>query len=203
MTDAAKEMLELADELDQCRLFKEVPGLGSFLLHADKKKQIVDAVNRRSVASAPSQTGRPSDEIQSSDGGVEGHAARGCPRASERPGGDSAAEASNARCRPTAGVEPCPSEAIVAGGVRDVTEAMALAGARSIGNTIRTDNHMVRARECWKAMWAARDGVEEPKPRNPAPEPQRGTDRLCSCRASDRDGQHMMWCPAIEPSEGE
>jgi hypothetical protein len=37
----------------------------------------------------------------------------------------------------------------------------------------------------------------------PAPEPQRGTDRLCSCRASDRDGQHMMWCPAIEPSEGE
>lgn len=48
---------------------------------------------------------------------------------------------------------------------------MALAGARSIGNTIRTDNHMVRARECWKAMWAARDGAEEPKPSNPTPAP--------------------------------
>lgn len=47
---------------------------------------------------------------------------------------------------------------------RDVTEAMALAGARSIGNTIHTDNHGVRARECWRAMWDARDGIVEPIP---------------------------------------
>lgn len=47
---------------------------------------------------------------------------------------------------------------------RDATEAMALAGARSIGNTIHTDNHGVRARECWRAMWDARDGIVEPIP---------------------------------------
>lgn len=49
--------------------------------------------------------------------------------------------------------------------LREPTEAMALAGARSIGNTIHTDNHLERARECWRAMWAARDWIMEPVPR--------------------------------------
>lgn len=47
----------------------------------------------------------------------------------------------------------------------DPTDVMLTAGARSIGNTARSEtNHMVRARACWKAMWDARNGVEEPKP---------------------------------------
>ncbi len=46
------------------------------------------------------------------------------------------------------------------------TTEMVLAGARSIGNTMRYDNHNDRARECWKAMIAARSGQEEPVPKN-------------------------------------
>ena len=32
------------------------------------------------------------------------------------------------------------------------TPEMLLAGARSIGNSMRQENHNERARECWKAM---------------------------------------------------
>jgi hypothetical protein len=55
-----------------------------------------------------------------------------------------------------------------ANAVREASHAMVVAGARSIGNTIHDENHMVRARACWKAMWDARDGKDEPKPVNPA-----------------------------------
>ena len=47
----------------------------------------------------------------------------------------------------------------------EATFQMATAGARSIGNTIGTDNHVERARACWRAMTAAfLDDQEEPIP---------------------------------------
>lgn len=67
---------------------------------------------------------------------------------------------------------------------RDATEAMALAGARSIGNTIHTDNHMVRARECWRAMWDARDGIVEPIPQGAPHSRPTG----CICQEQHRRG---------------
>jgi hypothetical protein len=44
------------------------------------------------------------------------------------------------------------------------SHAMAVAGARSIGNTAGDENHMVRARACWNAMVDARFGATEPPP---------------------------------------
>ena len=38
---------------------------------------------------------------------------------------------------------------------REPSEAMLLAGARSIGKTMGTANHIERARSCWQAMLAA------------------------------------------------
>lgn len=48
---------------------------------------------------------------------------------------------------------------------RQLTPEMRLAGARSIGNTMRCDNHTERAAACWEAMIAALEGKEEPKPK--------------------------------------
>lgn len=48
---------------------------------------------------------------------------------------------------------------------REPNPKMLLAGARSIGNSMRTDNHTERAAECWRAMIAALEGKEEPKPK--------------------------------------
>jgi hypothetical protein len=41
------------------------------------------------------------------------------------------------------------------------TSEMLLAGARSIGNTMRFPNHIERARSCWQAMIAASKGRGE------------------------------------------
>ena len=43
------------------------------------------------------------------------------------------------------------------------TLEMVLAGARSIGRTMRWENHNDRSRACWKAMIAASEGIEEPR----------------------------------------
>jgi len=60
-----------------------------------------------------------------------------------------------------------PQQADGRGAVIELTPEMTLAGARSIGNTVHTDNHVARARDCWDAMMAARGGTEEPRPTNP------------------------------------
>lgn len=44
----------------------------------------------------------------------------------------------------------------------ELTDAMLMNGARSIGNTMRRDNFLDRARACWNAMMSAN---EEPIPR--------------------------------------
>lgn len=44
------------------------------------------------------------------------------------------------------------------------TPEMIIAGARSIGRSMRDENHNVRAEKCWKAMIDAFHGIEEPKP---------------------------------------
>ncbi len=44
------------------------------------------------------------------------------------------------------------------------TLEMVLAGARSIGRTMRWENHNDRSRACWQAMIAASEGIEEPRP---------------------------------------
>lgn len=48
--------------------------------------------------------------------------------------------------------------------VGEPTTGMLLAGARSIGASAHTDNHVQRAKECWHAMNAAMNGVMPPKP---------------------------------------
>ena len=46
------------------------------------------------------------------------------------------------------------------------TTDMLIAGARSIGNTMRQENHNERARECWQAMCDAYlHGTIQPKPK--------------------------------------
>lgn len=52
--------------------------------------------------------------------------------------------------------------------LQEATEQMLVAGARSIGNTVGETNHIERASACWRAMNSARDGIEEPRPTNPA-----------------------------------
>lgn len=47
------------------------------------------------------------------------------------------------------------------------TPKMIIAGARSIGSSMRQENHNERARECWKAMADAYlDEIEQPIPKS-------------------------------------
>lgn len=50
---------------------------------------------------------------------------------------------------------------------KEPTKEMLLAGARSIGSSMRQENHNERARECWKAMVDSYlDGTEQPLPKS-------------------------------------
>ena len=54
---------------------------------------------------------------------------------------------------------------------RMATPEMMVAGGRSIGNTIRWENHQERAQACWRAMADAYyDNKEEPWPTQPLSE---------------------------------
>ncbi len=47
------------------------------------------------------------------------------------------------------------------------TKEMLIAGARSIGSSMRQENHNERARECWEAMVNSYlHGTEQPEPKS-------------------------------------
>ncbi len=79
------------------------------------------------------------------------------------------------------------------------TTDMLLAGARSIGASAHTDNHVQRAKECWHAMQAAMNGVMPPKPSGThPPAPAVGADDVARALAADllkKDGNHGCLIP--------
>lgn len=78
-------------------------------------------------------------------------------------------------------------------------QAISIAGARSIGNTVGESNHIQRATACWNAMINARNEIEEPKPQNPKsvgkPLPQEFINKLIEI---DNIYAKQIWNAAID-----